>query len=60
MAVLRAFFGFSCIAVLLGLPPPAAAEPPLTLAEAERLALARAPQLAHHRTNVAASAARAG
>jgi outer membrane protein TolC len=49
--------GFLLLAA--GVPVFAQAQPELTLAEAERLALAQAPWLAHHRTNVEAVAERA-
>ena len=46
------------ILIVLGGTPIAAAAQEITLAEAERLALAQAPWLAHHRTNVDAAAER--
>ena len=47
---------FALLIALLAAPLSAGAA--LTLAEAERLALAHAPWLAHHRTNVSAAAER--
>jgi len=58
MSTLRVLFLLGIVAVVSSIAARASAAAVLTLAEAERLALAQAPWFAHHRSNVEAAAER--